>query len=248
MGESADPTVTVVTATRGCRHLRQAVKSVAEQLYQNMRHLIVIDGQDVQEQVKTVLANPSWECRHDLLLVPKQTGYGGFLGHRIYGASAFLVNSEYVCFLDDDNWFDSDHVISLYNSIRESNASWAYSLRRLVDQEGNYLADDNCESLGVWPAFTGKYHHVDTSCFFLPTGLALRYAGIWYRRFRDPGKLNPDMALCMALLKDNHPAACNRRYSLNYRLGSSPNSVSLAFFSRGNSENKIKFGNRFPWN
>lgn len=247
MEVNAEPSVTVVTATRGCDHLRQAVESVARQSYINLRHLIVVDGSDVADRVGRVLNDPSWECRHDILCLPRQTGFGGFLGHRIYGAATFLVNSDYLCFLDDDNWFDVDHVASLYNALKEANALWAYALRRIVDQGGERLTEDNCESLGIWPAFNGKYHHVDTSCYFLPTSIALKYSGIWYRRFRDPNKLNPDMALCMALLRDKCPAVCNRKYSVNYRLGSSLNSVSLAFFNRGNAEHEKKFSNTYPW-
>lgn len=244
---STQPSVTVVTATRGCKHLRQAAKSVAQQTYPNLKHWIIVDGADVAEKAASVLADPDWEPRHELIVWPHQTGAGGFNGHRIYGAASFLVNTPYISFLDDDNWFDPIHIDSLVESLNSESSIWVYSLRKIVDQDGEFVTNDDCESLGVWRAFTENYNHVDTSCYLLPTNLAVQFAHIWYRRFREQGMMSPDMELCKQLLKTNFAPSCSKVYTVNYRLGSTPQSVKKEFFLYGNSLMSARYPRVFPW-
>ena len=39
--------------------------------------------------------------------------------------------------------FDPDHVQSLVETLRANNATWAFSLRKIVDAEGRFIAFDN---------------------------------------------------------------------------------------------------------
>jgi glycosyltransferase involved in cell wall biosynthesis len=64
----------------------------------------------------------------------------GFL--RNFGIS--IANGDYICYLDDDNTYDSNHISSLVQTI-ESNPTIdiAYSWRRLVYEDGTpYLAEE----------------------------------------------------------------------------------------------------------
>jgi Glycosyl transferase family 2/Tetratricopeptide repeat len=243
-----DPTprysVTVITPSIGSRHLRRAIASVQAQSYPYLDHLVVADGPEYREQVRACL--PA-EPRHQLhfLALPYNVGADGFLGHRVYGSAAFLANSRYVAFLDEDNWFEPDHVASLMAKITAEGLVWAYALRKIVDADGRYICNDDCESLGQWPMWNKAGHLVDTSCYMLRRDAALVTNTIWYRRFRD--EENPDFALCRKLLKDYPRCGTNGRYSVNYRAGSSQESVQAAFFIQGNEVMRQRYGEHLPW-
>ena len=40
-----DPLVTIITATTGAETLKKTIESVQNQTYQNIQHLIVVDGE-----------------------------------------------------------------------------------------------------------------------------------------------------------------------------------------------------------
>src|SRR5438874_2673006 len=106
---SASPLVTVVTATTGDARVIQAIESVAAQSHQNIQHLVVLDNPQASADIKMAIRQRGV----DVIELPYPTGKDRFLCHRIYGASTFLGSGEFFCFLDEDNWFDPDHVASL---------------------------------------------------------------------------------------------------------------------------------------
>jgi predicted glycosyltransferase involved in capsule biosynthesis len=80
--------------------------------YKNITHLVVIDGNDYFGKAipKLSLSNKSNLVTS---ITPFNTGGNGFYGHRILAAYPHLVNHDYILFLDDDNWWDENHVESL---------------------------------------------------------------------------------------------------------------------------------------
>ena len=70
-----------------------------------------------------------------------------------------------VAFLDENNWYDPDHLQNLQGTLtQDPRVEWAFSLRKIVDTEGNLVAHDNCESLGTlcdtvlaWDDFLGRH-------------------------------------------------------------------------------------------
>ena len=64
----------------------------------------------------------------------------GWYGHRVYAACGYLVNADVICYLDEDNWFEPNHVEKLVERIKKG-ADWAYSLRKIIDREGNYVCE-----------------------------------------------------------------------------------------------------------
>jgi glycosyltransferase involved in cell wall biosynthesis len=165
----------------------------------------------------------------------------GWYGHRVYAACSFLVNADIICYLDEDNWFEPDHVEKLVNQIKQGN-DWAYSLRKIYDKDGKYLCDDNCESLGKWPVyFNDQVHHIDTSSFAVKRDVAVRIGHAWY------GQWGADRQF-FTNLKQNFPKfACTNTHSLCYRLDGNPNSVNKEFFDSGNKINEQKYLGDFPW-
>ncbi len=244
------PRITILTATVGHRHLGRAVRSVQAQTFTQVEHLVVVDGPDhrgkVDEQLAGIDTSRVAFRRVDLL---EPTGPGGFCGHRIYAAFAFLTNAPLLCFLDDDNWFEPDHLESLVRAATDARAGWAFALRNIVDGEGNPITRDECESLGnLHPIFAhDDVYHVDTNCYLIARELFLPYAAMFARPIHTRGKLSPDCELANRLLR-NHPApATNARYTVNYTVANTAASATAAQFTVGNGMLKKRYPAGLPW-
>ena len=229
--------VAVVTPTIGKKELKDCLSSVNNQTYQNITHYVFVDGLEYFPITSSMI-----EGYENVKTITLEENVGkGWYGHRVYSACSFLVNADIICYLDEDNWYDSNHVEKLVNKIKEGN-DWAYSLRKIYDKDGNYLCDDNCESLGKWPIyFDDKAFHIDTSSFAVKRDVAIRIGHAWY------GQWGADRQF-FANLKQNFPKfACTNTHSLCYRLDGNPKSVNKEFFDNGNKVNEKKYSGNFPW-
>jgi hypothetical protein len=244
-----NPTVTVITASTGHAGLVRCLESVRDQTYNRLKHVLVIDGPKWVEGVESAVEEFDGDV--DVVKLPYPTGEDRFVCHRIYGAFPFLVNSDFVCWLDDDNWFDPRHIESLVQTHFKSGAPWAFSLRKIVDLDGNYLGLDNCESLG-------NLHHtsvapgdflVDTNCYLVERTVAVGLAPLWHARARrrphEPEE--PDRHLCRWLMREFPHARCTMEYSVNYTVANTPESSYFEFFQRGNEEMLRRYGGKLPW-
>jgi len=183
--------ITVVTPPTGAPLLETALESVAQQTYRHVQHLIVIDGAERSAAARKIIANRPI----DLIELPYATGIDRYNGHRIYGAATFPARGEAMCFLDEDNWMDKDHLESLVRVLERGN-EWAFSLRKITDQHGKFVCHDNCEPLGKWPTVISPTDYlVDVNCFLLPKTLAVNLAPLWYRRARERGVVEVDRML-----------------------------------------------------
>ena len=237
--------VTVITPTTGTRYLQQNLESVAAQTYSNLTHLVVSDGPDPEDKIRDKVKSFD---RTTFLALPHNTGHSGYNGHRIYGAMTYLAEADYVCFLDEDNWLDPNHVEDLVK-VTDDRYEWAFSFRKIVDSEGNYICNDDCESLGLWPTcLSEEEYFLDTGCYFLPVNLAVQISSAWYRRARHPDD-QPEMdRLIMYYLRQyDFSYQGSMQYSLNYRVGNRPDSVKSEFFLRGNEIMKQKYNGNLPW-
>ena len=237
--------VVIITPTIGSPKLKDAVESVANQTYGNIKHLIVVDGENYLEQFYDLLLKG--DPKRHITVAPENTGANGFYGHRIYAGYAHLVNADYVFFLDEDNWYHPDHVRSLVETIENRQLDFAYSLRSIYDKDKNYLCDDNCEALGEWPIYftmgnEGNQEHflVDTSSYAFRREFLIQVASLWHsgwggdRRFFDAVRK-----------RSNH--ANSRHRTLCYRLDGNDGSVTKEFFDKGNAYYNELFEGEFPW-
>ena len=118
----------------------------------------------------------------------------------------------------------------------------AYSLRKIYNKEGEYLCEDNCESLGKWPVyFSPEVFHIDTSSFIVRRDVATRISHAWY------GQWGADRQFFTNLKQHFRKFACTNAHTLCYRLDGNPNSVTQEFFEQGNSVMQEKYGDNFPW-
>ena len=242
--------VTVITPTIGSPKLLDAITSVATQTYK-CKHLIVIDGPDFVEDVMNIIditkmMDPKPNIQ--VIVSPENTGKtgGNFYGHRIYAAYPHLINSDYILFLDEDNWYQPDHIASLVDTIETQNLDFAYSLRQIYNTDKEYLCDDNCESLGKWPIFAsrnspyGDQFLIDTSSFCWKREFLQKTCHYWHAGWGGDRQY-------LYAVKDRSKYDTSGKHTLCYRLDGNPNSVTKEFFDAGNKINNQYYEGNFPW-
>jgi glycosyltransferase involved in cell wall biosynthesis len=236
------PLVTIITPTTGSDFLRDVIQSIDKQTYKNIQHLVVIDGIEREEKSKKIL--DGYDC--DLVTLPYATGKDQYNGHRIYGAMTYIARGDLICFLDEDNWYEENHIESLVGVINAGN-QWAYSLRKIVSQDGQYICNDDCESLGKWKSVLDD-NFIDVNCFMVPRGPALGFSPFWYRRARHPQEQpEVDRILSPFMMQNLKTFDTNGEYTINYRVASRSDSVQDVFFLKGNEVMKERMNGEYPW-
>lgn len=239
-----NPLVTVITPTTASDQLNDALKSIDRQTYQNIQHLVVVDGFDKYGVKATKILEGA--TRSTAFSLPYNTGYDNYNGHRIYGAMSYIAQGDYLCFLDQDNWYEDNHIESLVEVIKAGN-EWAYSLRKIVSQEGTYICNDDCESLGKWKSVLND-NFVDVNCFMIPKMAAIYFSPYWYRRARHPQEQPEVDRILSAFMMQNHKKFdTNGQYTVNYRVASRADSVQDVFFIKGNEVMKQNMNGEYPW-
>ena len=229
--------IAVVTPTIASDHLTRCIDSVDKQTYEDIVHYIFIDGCQYEPKAREILVGSS---KTRMIELEENVGKGWY-GHRVYAACSFLVNADVICYLDEDNFFEPNHIETVVKKLQEGN-DWVYSLRNIHDKEGKFLCEDNCESLGKWPVyFNSEVHHIDPSCFAVRRDVAVRIGHAWY------GQWGADRQFFGALKNHFPKYSCTNQYTTNYRLDGNENSVNEEFFIEGNKINSEKYQGNFPW-
>ena len=240
--EESPKTVTVITPTIGSPKLKDAIESVKNQTYK-CKHLVVIDGPEYRPSFFDVMSTGV-----NVVSSPENTGKtgGNFYGHRIYAAYPHLINSDYILFLDEDNWYESNHVATLIETIEKKNLDFAYSLRQIYDNGRHFRCNDNCESLGKWPIFMsrssrhGEQFLIDTSSFCFKREFIQKTCHLWHSGWGGDRRY-------FYAVKDQAKFDTNGKHTLCYRLDGNPNSVTEQFFVEGNKTQEAYYEGKFPW-
>ena len=236
------PLVTVITPTTGIHQLYDVLASINNQTYSNIEHIVVADGPQYSNVTQRMLEG----SQALLIQLPYNTGHSQYNGHRIYGAMSYIANGDYLCFLDQDNWYDANHIESLVDVIQQGN-DWAYSLRKIVSQEGRYICNDDCESLGKWDSVIND-KFIDVNCFMIPKMAAVHFSPYWYRRARHPQEQpEVDRILSPFMMQNFQKFDTNGDYTVNYRVASREDSVQDVFFIKGNEVMKQRMNGEYPW-
>ena len=135
------------------------------------------------------------------------------------------------------SWFEPNHVETMINKIKSKDLMWSYSLRRICDERGQYVLDDDCESLGRYPTF---YDHtvnfVDTNCYCFRREYLVTVAHSFY------GQWGADRGFYKAASKHLPSFGCTGEATVNYQ---APERL-LGMFKEGNEAMKKAYGD-LPW-
>jgi GT2 family glycosyltransferase len=223
----------VITPTTGKHTLKKAIESVRNQTIKT-EHLVVLDGWDAWNTVRNTSYN--YSCKW--MMLPENVGGNGWYGHRVYAAMPLMVNADYILFLDEDNWFEPNHVETMLDKIQSKDLMWAYSLRKIYDERGQYVCDDDCEALGRYPAF---YDHllnfVDTNCYCFKRDYLVNVAHNFY------GQWGADRQFYKAATSALPSFGCTGEATVNY---TAPERL-LEMFRQGNGQMKRAYGEELPW-
>lgn len=242
-----EKSVTVITPTIGSSKLFDAVLSVQKQSYSNITHLVVADGSEYKDaaeaEIHRALANGS-NKKIRMCVTPENTGKtgGNFYGHRIYAGYPHLINSDFIFFLDEDNWYDPDHVASLVDVLERGN-EFAYSFRKIYNPDKSYVCDDNCEALGKWPIYFSHkepQYLIDTSAFAFQNKFIQKSCHLWHSGWGGDRRY-------FYSVKDHVKWDTNHKHTLCYRLDGNPGSVNEEFFIKGNKEQLEHYNGELPW-
>lgn len=238
--------VTVITPTIGSPKLKDAIESVKNQTYK-CKHLVVVDGEEYWRSACQYVDEMNTGGA-TMTVSPENTGKtgGNFYGHRIYAAYPHLINSDYILFLDEDNWYEPNHVATLIETIEKKNLDFAYSLRQIYDNGRHFRCNDNCESLGKWPIFLsrksphGEQFLIDTSSFCFKREFIQKTCHLWHSGWGGDRRY-------FYAVKDQAKFDTNGKHTLCYRLDGNPNSVTEQFFVEGNKTQEAYYEGKFPW-
>jgi glycosyltransferase involved in cell wall biosynthesis len=229
----------VIIPTTGAPEVRDAIDSVLKQTIETQVYLIC-DGRENQEKVKRIADQYAGNGFVKICYLPINVGANGFYGHRVYAAFTHLIDTQYVLYLDQDNTFKPDHVETCINVIEKYGIDWCYSLRSIIDKDGEFVCNDDCESLGKWQTYHG-INHVDTNCYCIKTEIAVKLASAWH------GGWGQDRVFLHTIAEHFPRFECTRKYTVNYRVNGNPGSVTPEFFENGNRVMNEKYNGEFPW-
>ena len=235
--------VTVITPTTGAPELVDALISVADQDYEGeVVHLLVVDGVQFLDKVNEAIEKSGKSP--NVIVLPENTGFDGWNGHRVYASIPVLINTDYTAFLDEDNWFFPNHISSAIRVIERDDVPVSFSLRGIYSKSGEYLCNDDCESLGLWPIWdtVGGQYLIDTSCYVFKTSFIQETCSVWRK------KIIADRAYAHYLHKAlGGKFSTTGLYTLGYRLGNTERSVTRQYFEQGNYYQQKKYFEGYPW-
>jgi glycosyltransferase involved in cell wall biosynthesis len=235
--------VVVLTPTIGKKELAKACESVAAQTYPNLEHIVVTDGPQYVEEVSGVLATA--KATPTRCNLPHNTGGEGYYGHRIIAGFSKLINADYITVLDEDNWIEPNHVETLVKTLEKHSLDFSYALRNYCSESGEFLVEDNCESIGSWEIQRGTF--VDTNAYMYSHNFIRVFGQMW-----DQGwAADRDFFRTVALKISPKPSFMSTGYrTLNYRLANRSKELVQAFVDEVTEKNKImeeKYEGKLPW-
>lgn len=251
--------ILVVTPTLGSPELVDALISVRAQTFSELRdleimHVVLVDGAEYQYEVMNALTvahdsyKPEVSVDTRMVVWPFNTGGHGFYGHKLYAAASMLVTPDidWVLFLDQDNWYEPNHIESVVLKASREDLDYSFSLRKFYTYGAKFYADDNCGSLGPWTAWEeerGGRHLVDTGCYCFKGSFISKWGHIWNMGW------GADMAF-FELTKATARYATTGERTFCYRLGApwaEKYEEEMNFINTWNAYSKQRYDGRYPW-
>jgi hypothetical protein len=215
--------IAVVMATVVRPTLAQAIRSVYKQRFAGRVQILV--GIDRWEGERALLDALVAECPSHMAVTQVDLGYstshrnGGLYPSNYGGALktilSYAANSRYVAYLDDDNWYATDHLATLLAAVQGKD--WAFALRNFIEsRSGDFLCPDTWESVGpdrgVYAKAQGGF--VDTNCYVIDTQKCAEVFSEWAMT-RFAGGTGGDRQV-LARLR-HRPWGATGAHTVNYR-------------------------------
>lgn len=236
----------VITPTTGIPELRKALESTEGQ---DCEHWVVVDGPQYAQQVADIF-NTAVFTNKKIILLPENVGkpakhWSGkenvmFYGNRVYCAVANLVNADHILFLDEDNWFEPNHIETMVAMVNQREHEFAYGLRKCVTWDGQDLCNDDCDSLGFFASWK-NFNLVDMNCYIFKTSFLLKINQTLQTDYYWTDRLLYRTAV--AACKDYDNYGCTGLYTVNYRV----KEAAKYFFLEGNQYMDKLYNGNFPW-
>jgi hypothetical protein len=203
--------VAVVMPTIMRPELKDALRSVFAQTFQGRIHVLIgIDRKEADlSMLDAACVGRPANCVVQVLYPGYSTSVrnGGLSPARDGGVLrcvlSYLANSPYIAYLDDDNWWRSDHLRLLHAAM--TNADWAFSLRWFVHPASRRaICIDQWESLGPGlGAFNTEFGgFVDANCLMLNKLTCEPVVCEWNRPLAgDPKGMSADRNVFNVLLR-----------------------------------------------
>lgn len=246
---TATPTVVVITLTKNRpERLKNAMKSVAAQNHPAVQHLIVGDRCDFIGDRRNRAALER-EFPGSIVIANEYRADSYLPTHlaRLRARGAAESDADFVAMLDDDNLFESDHLMSLAETTAVHGVDAAHSWRSLWDesdlpwvirtedpwvpdprlsrisferlvQEGVFETGSNVvKDMAVYEHGMGR---VDTNEWFLTRDLFLEYS-----KPTPPSPaerrlgLTEDALMTLRMVRDSIPIVSSRRATVRYFMG-----------------------------
>jgi glycosyltransferase involved in cell wall biosynthesis len=161
--------------------IQRSVDSLKKQTFSDFNCLIVKDGcskacdlnncKECDVCKSTVdFCNSVDDKRFNFFVLPTKCGAAGW-GPRNF--AILNTNHEFISYLDDDNWVESDHLELLYNLLQNEDIDMAYTGTRLYDSNMNFIGER------IHP-FAPKAGYIDTSEMMHRRELINKYGGWRY--------------------------------------------------------------------
>jgi len=242
----------LIVSNRSTETVRAAIDSIAAQDYDGRIHVVVI-GDNSEWKNDDLITDLPDRFLLETFSVSTSTSFNMLPTvarvARFRNMAIAARNGRYVCFLDDDNRWESDHLSSLVATIEASEAVGVHSWRRLVDPSGNdWFADrfpwgrDAIRSAQLFDLLCGANVMAKGSHLFRdrahlsPNGEILGAVdmGAWlfrseffeserfaieYSEWEIENSVTEDDKLLASIMTANVPIACSSRPTLIYRLG-----------------------------
>ena len=185
--------VAVVTPTILRPKLLRAATSVFSQ--KGVDRIQMLIGIDKPIGDRAVLNQIKAACPADHAVTIFDLGYstaahhGG--PHATYGGGALrtiltlAANARYVAYLDDDNWWDDDHLAALLDAVQGKD--WAFSLRWMVNPNTDEpVCIDEWDSVGPGAGVAAEKWggFVDSNCLLIDVPACLAELHNWCLPFR----------------------------------------------------------------
>ena len=227
------PSIGILTPTIGTPYLEHNIISVQNQTYVNIKHYIVIDGREYYDKVMKIVNKYIDKMPIIVYVLEENTGHSGWNGHRIYGAYPYLMNTDFITYLDEDNTLQPEFTSTMVKSICENPKNikdYVYCFRNIMNKKREIIGKDLCESLGHNKNFLNQ-NFIDTNCYLLRRHIAIEISKFWYEN--GPQYIQ-DRIVFNELFKNYNNYNIVPLYLTNYMIGNTSRSPKIEFFNESN--------------